>query len=462
MKGISNYIDAIWRGAGTFALVTFLQQLSPLSEHWIQGTHFAWLAPVVVAIFSALAAHVRAQEPDGRGASGQASARMVFGVSLLVIVLVATVLAFTAFTATATDHVTVSVTVDDATVTEGDDTRVRFTLSEALDSDVNVPIIIGDNPADAAADWFLESYDEINGVGDDFDSRSGVTFPAGITAVTFVFSAAVDVLVEGDEVVPIRIAAENLPVPLVIGESPSVTVTIQDPDVVDLSECLNNADNPERCVLSLESRIEALEARVVALESAAATPDHSHDGCHDSYTAHLADGSTTCLPVYHSGDETFDHFDCHELHEDITHITLNPGGLDHYNLIDLDGIEGCRTVTVEHIGVWRGSILLRPGEYIATYSGDTCTTAHPDNYLSLSVELQYPRETRTTYHHFYSHDLPQHDTDQALSHTFDVHDDTYFLSVVPACGREHGTPTYTQARVGWTVTLTRTGPLSSE
>ena len=65
MTGINNYISAIWRGAGTFALVTFLQQLSPLSEHWIQGTHFAWLAPVVVAIFSALADHVRAQEPDG-------------------------------------------------------------------------------------------------------------------------------------------------------------------------------------------------------------------------------------------------------------------------------------------------------------------------------------------------------------------------------------------------------------
>lgn len=65
MKAINNYIRAIWHGAGAFALVTFLQEVGPITETWIDATHFAWLAPVLVSVFSVLTAWAKHQEAAG-------------------------------------------------------------------------------------------------------------------------------------------------------------------------------------------------------------------------------------------------------------------------------------------------------------------------------------------------------------------------------------------------------------
>ena len=62
MHAITTTLKALWHGAGAFALVVFLQQLSPLSEHWILASNFAWLAPVLVALLSAFTTWAKNQE----------------------------------------------------------------------------------------------------------------------------------------------------------------------------------------------------------------------------------------------------------------------------------------------------------------------------------------------------------------------------------------------------------------
>lgn len=64
MRAIRDYINAIWHGAGTFAVVAFLQHLGPEAGTWLSGTRAAWLAPVLVALFSAFTARVKAMESD--------------------------------------------------------------------------------------------------------------------------------------------------------------------------------------------------------------------------------------------------------------------------------------------------------------------------------------------------------------------------------------------------------------
>ena len=123
-------------------------------------------------------------------------------------------------TITDTDVPKVSLSVDQTSVEEGEAVTVTIALSDALDSEVTIPLILTSQTAES----------------DDYNSTSPVNIDitAGETEAEHTINTYEDNDIE-DETFTVALDAENLPSGIILGRAGSANITITDPDLPKVS-----------------------------------------------------------------------------------------------------------------------------------------------------------------------------------------------------------------------------------